>query len=63
MGLLNWRCECYGAVNSADVAQTKSRIGQPIDGANFRSDVNANGVINSADIANVKSNIGTALPP
>jgi len=54
MGLLIGDANANGAVNSADVAQTKSRIGQPIDGANFRSDVNANGVINSADIANVK---------
>lgn len=51
-----------GSVNSADVAQTKSRIGQPVDPTNFRSDVNANGVINASDIGIVKSNIGTALP-
>ncbi len=51
-----------GSVNSADVSQVKSRIGQLIDGTNFRSDVNANGTINATDTAQVKANIGTALP-
>jgi hypothetical protein len=50
------------AVNASDVAQTKSRSGQTVDGTNFRSDVNANGVINATDISIVKSNIGTGLP-
>jgi len=52
-----------GVVNSADVSQTKSRSGQPVDATNFRSDVNADGTINSADISLVKSKSGTALPP
>jgi plastocyanin len=51
------------AVNVADVAQTKSRVGQIVDATNFRSDVNANGSINAADVAIVKSDVGTALPP
>jgi hypothetical protein len=51
-----------GSVNSGDVGQTKSRIGQAIDATNFRSDVNANGVINASDVSLVKSAIGTALP-
>ncbi|MEP7015105.1 MAG: dockerin type I domain-containing protein, partial [Verrucomicrobiota bacterium] len=62
MGLLKGDTTANGSVNSGDVSQTKSRIGQVIDGTNFRSDVNANGAINSADVANVKSNIGTGLP-
>ena len=52
-----------GAVNAGDVAQTKSRIGQPIDATNFRSDVNANGSLNASDASVVKSKTGTALPP
>jgi len=51
------------AVNAADVAQTKARLGQTADGTNFRSDVNANGSINAADVAIIKANGGTALPP
>ncbi len=51
-----------GAVNSADVAQTKSKSGQNLDSTNFRNDVNADGLINSADISLVKSKSGTAIP-
>ena len=51
-----------GMVNATDVAQVKSRIGQPVDTTNFRSDVNANGSINATDVSNIKSNIGTGLP-
>jgi hypothetical protein len=48
-----------GSVSSADVAQTKSRIGQALTQAsgNFRSDVNLSGSINSTDVTLVKSNI------
>ena len=51
-----------GSVNASDVAAAKSRIGQPVDGMNFRSDVNTNGVINASDIAIVKSVVGSGLP-
>src|SRR5205823_13435511 len=44
-----------GAVNASDVALTKSRIGQPVAAATFRSDVNANGSINSGDVAIIKA--------
>ena len=50
------------AVNSADVAQTKSRIGQLVSATNFRSDVNADGGINASDVSIVKSKVGTGLP-
>jgi hypothetical protein len=50
-------------VNAADVAQTKSRLGQAVNTTNFRSDVNANGAINAADTSIVKANSGTSLPP
>ena len=48
-----------GTVSSADVAQTKSRIGQTLTQAsgNFRSDVNISGGINSTDVSLVKSNL------
>ena len=50
-----------GAVNSSDVAETKSRSGQTVTSANFRSDINANGVINATDVSSVKAKSGTAL--
>ena len=46
-----------GVVTSADIAQTKSRIGQLLDGTNFRSDVNLSGGVNSSDVSIVKSNL------
>lgn len=50
------------AVNSSDVSQTKARIGQLVNGTNFRSDVNANGALNATDASQVKAQVGTALP-
>jgi hypothetical protein len=63
MGVLIGDTNANGAVNSADVAQTKSRIGQTVDATNFRSDVNVNGSINASDASIVKANTGSALPP
>jgi N-acetylneuraminic acid mutarotase len=51
-----------GAVNASDVALSKSRSGQPVAAATFRSDVNADGSINASDVAFVKSLAGTGLP-
>ena len=50
------------AVNSGDVGQSKSRIGQPVNAATFRSDVNADGSLNASDVSIVKSKIGNGLP-
>ena len=52
-----------GAVNSADIGQTKSQSGIPLTTSNFREDLNVDGTINSADISLVKSTSGTSLPP
>ena len=49
-------------VNASDVALTKSRISQPINATNFRSDANASGDINATDASIVKSHIGNGLP-
>ena len=46
-----------GTVSSADIAQTKSRIGQVLDTTNFRSDVNVSGGINSTDVSLIKANL------
>ncbi|HEY3662515.1 MAG TPA: choice-of-anchor Q domain-containing protein [Chthoniobacterales bacterium] len=63
MGVLLGDTTGDGAVNSGDIAQTKSRSGQIVDFTNFRSDVTVDGALNSGDIALVKSTSGTALPP
>jgi PQQ-like domain len=47
-----------GVVNTSDVSQTKSRSGQAVSDANFRSDVVVNGTINASDLALVKSRSG-----
>jgi uncharacterized delta-60 repeat protein len=63
MGVLVGDVNGNASVNASDVSLTKSQVGQPVSGSNFREDVNANGVINSVDVAQVKANVGTALPP
>ena len=63
MGVLVGDVNGNAAVNSSDVSLTKSQVGQPVTGSNFREDVNANGTISSTDVAIVKSDVGTSLPP
>ena len=63
MGVLTGDVNGNGSVSSADVALTKSQVGQTVGGSNFREDVNANGVLNAVDVAIVKSDVGHALPP
>jgi len=46
-----------GGVSSADIAQTKGRLGQTVITANFRSDVNTSGGINSSDVTIIKQNL------
>lgn len=63
MGVLVGDTNADGAVNSADIGQTKSQSGGVVGIGNFRNDVNFDGSLNSADIGLVKSKSGTALPP
>ncbi len=63
IGLLVGDTNGNRSVNSADIAQTKSKSGQAITSSNFREDLTADGGINSADIGLVKSKSGTFLPP
>ena len=51
-----------GVVNASDVSQTKSRSGQAITNATFRSDVVVNGTINASDLAMIKSHSGAGTP-
>jgi len=62
MGMLIGDTNANRTVNAADIAQTKSRLGQTVDGTNFRSDVNANAAINAADSALIKGHLGTSIP-
>ena len=34
-------------VNASDISLAKSKVGQPVDATNFKSDVNANGIISA----------------
>jgi hypothetical protein len=63
MGVLVGDTTGNGVVNAGDVAQTKSQVGNPVSGSDFREDVNTDGVINATDVALVKSEVGTSLPP
>ena len=63
MGVLVGDVNGNAAVNASDVSLTKSQVGQPVSGSNFREDVNANGTITATDVAIIKSDIGTSLPP
>ena len=62
MGVLLGDTSGNGNVNASDVTQTKTRVGQPVNATNFRSDVNVNNAINGSDVRLVKSRIGTVLP-
>ena len=62
MGILIGDTSANRIVNATDVSQTKSRVGQPVDTTNFRSDVNTNGALNVSDVVIVKSKVGTSLP-
>jgi TolB protein len=62
MGFLIGDTNANRTVNAADIAQTKGRLGQAVDGTNFRSDINVNGAINAADVAIIKGHSGTSIP-
>ena len=53
-----------GAVTTADVGLTRSRVGNTIGDAGYDKpiDVNANGAITTADVGFVRSRVGTVLP-
>ncbi len=62
MGVLAGDTTGDGAVNSADISQTKAQSGTAAGKNNFREDVNVDGTINSGDISLVKSRSGTGIP-
>lgn len=62
MGFLIGDTTGDGRVNSSDITQAKTLVGQPISNTNFRADVTDNGSINASDIALIKSKSGTSLP-
>ena len=62
MSLLQGDTSGNGTVSGTDVSQTRARIGQPVNGTNFRSDVVISNSINSTDVSTVKTRSGTGLP-
>jgi hypothetical protein len=63
MSILAGDTTANGATNASDVSQTKSKSGQAVSAANFRTDVTLTNSINASDVSFVKSKSGTALPP
>jgi hypothetical protein len=62
MGLLIGDVNGDGTVDTADVHQTATGVGQAITEDNFRDDVNVDGVISRPDVNLVKSHVGDHLP-
>ena len=62
MGVLAGDVNGNAATNASDIGQTKSEVGQPVTGSNFRADVTFSGEINASDVSLVKANAGTGLP-
>jgi CSLREA domain-containing protein len=62
MGVLFGDTNKNGFVTSADATLTQSKIGQTVNGSNFREDVSLDGSINSTDVQQVQSKVGTKLP-
>jgi uncharacterized delta-60 repeat protein len=50
------------AVTASDISAVKAHAGQPVNGNNFRFDLNASGTVDQADIAVVKNRAGQTLP-
>ena len=61
IGVLIGDVTADGVVNSTDVNEVQSRLGQPITALNFRDDVKVDGVINHPDVKIVESRSGTGL--
>ena len=61
IGVLIGDVTADGVVNSTDVNEVQSQLGQPVTASNFRDDVKADGVINRHDVDMVESRSGTGL--
>ena len=61
IGVLIGDVTADGVVNSTDVNQVQSQVGQPVTASNFRDDVKVDGVINHQDVNMVESRSGTGL--
>jgi CSLREA domain-containing protein len=62
MGVLLGDTDNNGSVTSNDVTLTESKVGQTVNGTDFREDVTLDGLINSTDVNLVQSKVGTKLP-
>ncbi len=62
MGMLMGDTTADRFVNTTDINQVKTLVGQAATSSNFRSDVTADGIIKNPDVSLVKSKKGTVLP-
>ncbi len=62
MGMLIGDTTADRVVNTTDIHQVKTLVGQSATSSNFRSDVTADGIIKNPDVSLVKSKKGTVLP-
>ena len=50
------------SVGANDISAVKARNGQPLNGSNFRYDLNVSGGINNLDVSAVKARSGMVMP-
>ncbi len=62
MGFLVGDVSSSRSVGANDISAVKARNGQPLNGSNFRYDLNVSGGINSGDVSAVKARSGLILP-
>jgi len=61
-GFLTGDANANRAVEKTDQTEVQGEVGQPVTGANFRDDLNADGRIKNNDVQVVKANRGHTLP-
>lgn len=61
LGDVNGDTYATHVVNSSDVSQVQFESGNPVTGANFRSDITASGDINSSDVSAAQTQSGTGF--
>ena len=62
MGFLVGDVSNSRSVGANDISAVKARNGQPLNGSNFRYDLNVSGGINNVDVSAVKARSGMVMP-